>query len=78
MPFAITLPVADPLDDSQPIKEWSTLTDSTEIILNLAEGMEGTCTASDSQRVTVEGYLFHAHTAHHHTTILMDVRHILF
>lgn len=32
------------------------------------------CCTHVNQNVEVEGYLFHAHTAHHHAPFLMDVR----
>lgn len=47
------------------------------VFLSLDEGMEKFCYEHRDQHVTVEGYLFGAHTVHHYTSILMDVKKIL-
>ncbi len=49
----------------------------TEVFLVINEDMENFCYTHQDQQITAEGQLFHAHTAHHYTPILLDVKKIL-
>jgi len=68
--IATTTPVPEPCSDLKSIMEWS---NHDEICLSLEENKIDFCCDHESKEVTVQGYLFHAHTAHHHSPILMDV-----
>lgn len=69
--IATTTPVPEPCSDLKSIMEWS---NHDEIYLSLEENMIDFCCDHESREITVQGYLFHAHTAHHHSPILMDVK----
>jgi len=69
--IAITTPVPEPADDLSHILEWS---NHDEIDLLVDEDMQDYLYKNINKFIAVEGYLFHAHTAHHYTPILMDVR----
>ncbi len=45
-----------------------------EVTLCLSEEMKFFCNDNINQEIAVEGYLFHAHTAHHYTSVLIDVK----
>jgi len=51
--------------------------DAHDLILCLDENLEGTCEKYKDQDVIVRGILFHAHTAHHYTPLLIDLKNIL-
>jgi len=69
--IATTTPVSEPCSDLKSIMEWS---NHDEIYLSLEETMTDFCCDHESKEITVQGYLFHAHTAHHYSPILMDVK----
>lgn len=71
--IATTTPVPEPCSDLKSIMEWS---NHDEIYLSLEENMTDFCCDHESKEITVQGYLFHAHTAHHYSPILMDVKKI--
>jgi len=68
--IAITTPVHDPAEDLSHILEWS---NHDEINLLVDDSLQDYLCKHYNKTVIVEGYLFHAHTAHHQTPILMDV-----
>ena len=43
------------------------------IMLGLDDDIQKYCSSYKDKEVTVSGYLYHAHTAHHYTPLLMDV-----
>lgn len=47
-----------------------------EVQLGRDEETEDFCCKHRDQKVTVKGYLFHAHTGHHHAPLLMDIKEI--
>jgi hypothetical protein len=47
-----------------------------EVMLSLEEEMKQLYQGYLGKSVSVEGYLFHAHTAHHYTLMLLDVKQI--
>lgn len=51
--------------------------DAHDLILCLDEKLERTCEEYKDQDVIVRGVLFHAHTAHHYTPLLIDLKDIL-
>jgi hypothetical protein len=51
--------------------------DQGDVFLSLGQGMEDFCHEHMDQQITVEGQLFHAHTTHHYTPVLIDVKRIL-
>lgn len=51
--------------------------DAHDLILCLDEKHERTCEEYKDQDVIVRGILFHAHTAHHHIPLLIDLKDIL-
>ena len=69
--IATTTSVSEPSTDLQSIMEWS---NHNEIYLSLEDNMIDFCCDHESQEITVNGYLFHAHTAHHYSPILMNVQ----
>ncbi len=69
--LALTTPVAEPARSLTDIMNWS---NPEEVFLSLDEDLEGFCHEYADQRVIIEGHLFHAHTAHHYTPILLDVK----
>lgn len=71
--IATSTPVPEPANNLASIFEWS---NCDEISLLLGEDFADFCCEHESKEMTVEGYLFHAHTAHHHTPILMDVHRV--
>jgi hypothetical protein len=71
--IATTTPVPEPCSDLKSIMEWS---NHNEIYLSLEENMIDFCCDHESKEITTQGYLFHAHTAHHYSPILMDVKKI--
>jgi Domain of unknown function (DUF4431) len=71
---ALTTPVAEPASS---LTDITSRPNHSEVILSLDKDMEIFCHEHVDQQVRVEGHLFHAHTAHHYTPILMDVKKIL-
>ena len=51
--------------------------DAHDLILCLNENFKSTCEEYKDQDVIVRGVLFHAHTAHHYTPLLIDLKDIL-
>ncbi len=51
--------------------------DAHDLILCLDEKLERTCEEFKDQDVIVRGILFHAHTAHHYTPLLIALKDIL-
>ena|SRR3990167_9764511 len=51
--------------------------DAHDLILCLDKKLERTCEEYKDQDVIVRGILFHAHTAHHYTPLLIDLKDIL-
>ncbi|MCB1107748.1 MAG: DUF4431 domain-containing protein [Chlamydiia bacterium] len=51
--------------------------DAHDLILCLDEDLERTCEEYKDQEVIVRGVLFHAHTAHHYTPLLIDLEKIV-
>lgn len=47
-----------------------------EVQLGRDKETEDFCCKHRNQKVTVKGYLFHAHTGHHHAPFLMDIKEI--
>ena len=68
---AITTPVAEPADTLDNIKKRL---HPDEILLVLDEYGENFCQQHQNQEILGVGHLFHAHTIHHYTPILMDVK----
>lgn len=50
---------------------------SHDLILCVSERLERACEEYKDQDVIVRGILFHAHTAHHYTPLLIDLKDIL-
>ena len=71
--LALTTPVAEPAKNLGDIVSQP---NHGEVFLALDEDMENFCHELKDQQITVEGHLFHAHTVHHYTPILMDVKKI--
>ncbi|MGE5196791.1 MAG: DUF4431 domain-containing protein [Anaerolineae bacterium] len=71
---ALITPVAEPANSSVDIMNRS---NHGEVLLAIDRDMENFCYEHQDQQVIAEGHLFHAHTAHHYTAILMDVKKIL-
>lgn len=69
--IATAIPVPEPCSDLKSIMEWS---NHDEIYLSLEENMIDFCCDHESNEITVQGYLFHAHTSHHYSPILMNVK----
>ena len=46
------------------------------VMLTIDEQMESICQQLKQQDVIVKGHLFHAHTIHHYTPLLLDVKQI--
>jgi hypothetical protein len=69
--IATTTLVPEPCSDLKSIMEWS---NHDEIYLSLEEKMIDFCCGHENKEITVQGYLFHAHTVHHYSPILMDVK----
>jgi len=69
--LALSTPVAEPASN---IKDIMCRPNPREVFLSLDEDMEDFCCAHVDMWVAVEGHLFHAHTAHHYTPILIDVK----
>jgi hypothetical protein len=59
------------------VKDILRRSNSGEVMLVLDEETERFCRDYEHQQVSVEGYLFHAHTSHHYTPMLLDVKKIL-
>jgi|GEM_PF-3422119 len=72
--IATTTLVQEPSSNLKSIMSWS---NHRELYLSLEENMIDFCCDHESKKITVKGYLFHAHTAHHPTPILIDVKKIL-
>ncbi len=72
--LALNTPVKELGLDSKDILKWP---NPGEVILVLDEEMEKFCRDYEHQQVSVEGHLFHAHTSHHYTPMLLDVKRIL-
>ena len=51
--------------------------DAHDLILCLDEKLERTCEEYKDQDIVVRGILFHAHTAHHYTPLLIDLKDML-
>lgn len=51
--------------------------DAHDLILCVRERLERACEEYKDQNVIVRGILFHAHTAHHYTPLLIDLKDIL-
>ena len=51
--------------------------DAHDLILCVNENLERSCEEYKDQDVIVRGILFHAHTAHHYTPLLIDLKDIL-
>ncbi len=71
--LALGTPVKELGLDFKDILKWP---NSSEIVLVLDKEMEKFCRDYEHQQVSVEGCLFHAHTAHHYTPMLLDVKRI--
>ena len=71
--IAKTTPVGEPAQDLDYIMKKS---NPDEISLAIEKEMIDICNQHKGKKIVCEGYLFHAHTAHHYTPILMDVRKI--
>jgi hypothetical protein len=71
--IATSTPVGEPCSDLKSILNWSNY---NELHLGLEEDMNDFCCDHESKEITVQGVLFHAHTAHHYAPILMDVKKI--
>jgi len=71
--LALTTPVAEPASTLADLKNRS---NHGEVILALDEDLENFCKEHRDQPITVEGQLFHAHTAHHYSPMLVDVKKI--
>ena len=71
--IAKTTPVGEPAQDLDYIMQR---TNPDEVCLAVDANMFDFCNDYKEQKVICEGYLFHAHTAHHYTPILMDLRKI--
>ena len=67
----MTTPVVDPANILENIKKWP---HSDEILLVLEDHMENFCQRYQNQEILSLGHLFHAHTIHHYTPILMNVK----
>lgn len=50
--------------------------DANGVMLGIDEEMGSNCSRHKDQQVAVKGSLFHAHTAHHYTPMLMEVKQI--
>ncbi len=72
--IAMTTPVGAPANDLSHIVKWP---HPNEIFLALDEDMKNFCFEHINQEIVSEGHLFHAHTEHHYTPILMDVKRML-
>jgi hypothetical protein len=72
--IATSTPVGEPYSDLKSILNWS---NHNEVHLGLEEDMNDFCCGHEDKEVTAQGYLFHAHTAHHYSPILMDVKKLL-
>lgn len=72
--IATTTLVPEPSSDLKSIMNWS---NHGEVYLSLEDNMIDFCCNHASEDVEVQGYLFHAHTAHHYSPILMNVKKIL-
>ena len=68
---AITTPVAEPANTLDNLNKRS---HADEILLVLEEYMENFCQRYQGQEIVSVGHLFHAHTIHHYTPILIDVK----
>ena len=51
--------------------------DARDLILCVDEDDQKTCEEAQGQEVVVRGILFHRHTAHHYTPLLMDLQKIV-
>lgn len=68
---ATTSAVAAPANTLDNINKWL---HPDEILLVLEDHMKHFCQRYQNQEILSVGYLFHAHTIHHYTPILMDVK----
>jgi hypothetical protein len=68
--IATTTPVPEPANNLKGIMECS---NHHEVSLSFEENMKGFCCDHENKEISVQGYLFHAHTAHHYSPILMNV-----
>jgi hypothetical protein len=58
------------------LKEIMKTTNWHEVQLGLEENMEDFCKKNVNCEVLVGGFLFHAHTAHHHAPFVLDLKEI--
>jgi hypothetical protein len=69
--LALATPVAGPANSLTDIVSRSNYGD---LFLAMDDGMKNVCHKYVNEQVTVEGHLFHAHTTHHYTPVLIDVK----
>ncbi len=69
--IATTTQVPEPCNDLKSIMAWS---NHDELYLSMEEDLTDFCCDHEGRDIAVQGYLFHSHTAHHHSPILMDVK----
>jgi hypothetical protein len=72
--LALNTPVKELGLDFRDILRWK---NSSEVMLVLNDEVEKACRMYEGLRVYVVGYLFHAHTVHHYTPMLLDVKKVL-
>ena len=70
---ALTTPVVEPANNLANIITWPNY---REVFL-FSDGVTEDFIIYRDKEIEVEGYLFHAHTVHHYTPILMNVKRIL-
>ena len=71
--LALNTPVKELNLDVKDILKWS---NPSEVMLVLDKEKESFCRDLEHQQVCVNGHLFHAHTAHHYTPMLLDVKNV--
>lgn len=71
--MAITTPVTELALDLEDIVRQS---NANLVTLGCGQDLDALCQPYENKNVIVEGYLFHAHTAHHPTPLLLDLKRI--
>lgn len=72
--IATTTPVVEPANDLNHILQKA---HQNEILLSMDEDLENRCREYLEQEIVCVGLLFHAHTTHHYTPILMEVKNVM-